>query len=65
MWKGRRSILEMVFYGAAFAVAMRVIRRLPIDFSYKAVLGGTVGGALGFMREPVWEFISAKFKNKK
>ncbi len=65
MWKGRRSIIEMVFYGAAFAVAMRLIRRLPIDFSYKAFIGGSVGGLLGFLREPVWEFVSSKFKIKK
>lgn len=65
MWKSRRPILEMVFYGAVFAVAMRVIRRLPIDFSYKAVIGGAAGGMLAFLREPAWEFISSKFKNKK
>ncbi|MDD5208354.1 MAG: hypothetical protein PHV36_03130 [Elusimicrobiales bacterium] len=65
MWKSRRPILEMVFYGAAFAVAMRVVRRLPIDFSYKAVIGGAVGGLLAFLREPAWEFISSKFRNKK
>lgn len=56
--------MEYILYGLTFAVCMFGINMLPVEFIYKAVIGGAVGGLLAFLRAPIGRFISSMRKSK-
>ena len=58
------SIMEYVIYGLIFAASMFFVNQLPVEFIYKVLIGGAVGGLLAFLRAPIGKLISSMRKAK-
>lgn len=56
--------MEYVIYGLIFATCMFFVNQLPVEFVYKVLIGGAVGGLLAFLRAPIGKLISSMRKAK-